>query len=188
GERLLSLVNDLLDLSKLEAGRVVLDMKTNNLLTIIEDVISEFKIISKENKIGIKVNLKTANTDFYFDHKKIEQVIRNLISNAIKFTPPNGIITITIDNHNMITGKSPRSTPSRDAIMCSISDTGVGIPEDELESIFDKFIQSSKTNAGSGGTGLGLAICDHIIRAHSGTIKAENNPDRGACFSFSLWK
>jgi signal transduction histidine kinase len=102
-------------------------------------------------------------------------VIRNLLSNAIKFSPEGSLITIFSED----LGRE---------VLYSVSDTGVGIPGDELEAIFDKFIQSSKTKTGSGGTGLGLPISTQIINDHNGRLWAENNPDGGAVFKFIIPK
>lgn len=103
------------------------------------------------------------------DNTKIFQVITNFLSNSIKFTPKGKKVKIFV------------SQESKNLSVC-IEDEGVGIPEDELETIFDKFAQSSKTKSGAGGTGLGLAICKEIIIAHKGKIWAENNSSGGARF------
>ena len=170
---LLNLLNDLLDLAKLEAGKVDLKIQSQDLGAAIKNVVDEL-----ESMLAIK-NLKILLPGFenpvkvYFDNEKIMQVIRNLLSNAIKFSPEEGTIEFT---HNRM----------GEHIKVNIKDQGVGIPEGELETIFDKFIQSSKTNTGAGGTGLGLSICKEIMQAHKGRIWASNNPDGGAIFSFEL--
>jgi signal transduction histidine kinase len=99
------------------------------------------------------------------------QVLRNLLSNAVKFSPEGGRIDIELQ-------QEPGS------VKVSLRDQGIGIPEDELEAVFDKFIQSSKTKTGAGGTGLGLAICQEIVVGHRGRIWAENNPGGGARLNF----
>lgn len=118
-----------------------------------------------------------------FDHAKIIQVMTNLISNAIKFTPEGSTITVSIEEATL--KKRKEQIP---AVQVTVKDEGVGIPEDEIETVFDKFIQSSKTKKKSGGTGLGLAICREIIVHHGGKIWAENNQDGGATFSFMIPK
>ena len=100
-------------------------------------------------------------------------MLRNLISNAFKFSTEGNRISIEI-------------TRSDQEFQVSVADQGVGIPDDELEAVFDKFVQSSKTKTGSGGTGLGLAICKQIIQDHDGNIWAENTPTGGAKFAFTL--
>jgi signal transduction histidine kinase len=110
------------------------------------------------------------------DAAKIQQVVRNLFSNAIKFTPEGG--TITVAMHYDTQGA-----------IVTVLDQGPGVPDAELETIFDKFVQSSLTKTGAGGTGLGLAICHEIIASHQGRIWAENHPAGGAKFTFVLpWR
>ena len=101
------------------------------------------------------------------------QVVINLLSNALKFSPEHSDISLTVEQgvYHALTG-----------IIIRVKDSGIGIPEDELELVFDKFAQSSKTKTGAGGTGLGLAITREIIMAHQGKIWAENNPEGGAVF------
>ena len=101
------------------------------------------------------------------------QVIKNLLANATRFSKIEGEVSIKIEE-------------IENSLLFSIFDHGVGIPETEKETIFDKFVQSSKTKNGSGGTGLGLAICKTIIEAHNGKIWAENNPQGGSIFRFKI--
>ena len=103
------------------------------------------------------------------DEARIGQVIRNLLSNAAKFSPEGGTISMALSRDG-------------DSFRLSIRDEGPGIPDDELEAVFDKFVQSSKTKSGAGGTGLGLSICRQIVDAYNGRIWAENRPEGGAVF------
>jgi signal transduction histidine kinase len=121
----------------------------------------------------------------FIDNATISQVIRNPLSNPIKFSPENNIINIAIESALAIVGnrKADRPIP---LTKYEIADNGIGIPKDELKSIFDKFIQSSKTSTGAGGTGLGLAICQQIIRRHRGKIWVEQNPKGGLKLCFYL--
>ena len=96
-----------------------------------------------------------------------------MLSNAVKFSNEKGKIKVAIGERN-------------DSFMVSIKDEGIGVPEEELESVFDKFVQSSKTKTGAGGTGLGLSICKEILAVHHGRIWAENNPSGGAIFAFEI--
>ncbi|MCP4756256.1 MAG: response regulator [Proteobacteria bacterium] len=180
GERLLVLLNDLLDLAKLEAGRVDYQMKKENLRQIIGGGIGEFDSVVKEKRLSLEIVEPEVSTEVVCDNYKIGQVVRNLLSNAIKFTPEQKKITISFKDGCI---ESPRSSLS--ALHVLIADQGMGIPNDELDSIFDKFVQSSKTTTGTGGTGLGLAICHEIVKAHHGRIWAENSVE-GAVFNFTL--
>jgi len=173
GLRLISLLNDILDLSKLESGKSHYNFKPVKMSFIISLVINEFTVISQEKEIEIVFEKPEFDDQLVLDKNKIIQVVRNLLSNSIKFSKPGNRIIINLAKQN-------------GSLMTSFTDYGVGIPENELESIFDKFIQSSKTKTGAGGTGLGLAICLEIVRAHGGKIWGENNQDKGATFIFML--
>jgi signal transduction histidine kinase len=106
-------------------------------------------------------------------------VLRNLLSNAIKFSPSHSSIHLSAAPASISWRRA--KDHSRAGVVIKFCDQGVGVPETELESIFDKFVQSSKTRTGAGGTGLGLAICREIVEAHHGRIYAENCPDGGTC-------
>lgn len=172
GERLLELVDELLDLSKLTAGKVELDRDWYPLGGIVRGIVDEFQSLLSERNVGIEI---TALDDdpVYVDRTRLMQVLRNVIGNAIKFSPHDSTIEVS-------------STRSTDGHIVSVADEGVGIPADELSSVFEKFFQSSLTKTGAGGTGLGLAISREIVQAHGGRIWAANRPSHGAVFSFFL--
>ena len=173
GYRLLSLLNDLLDLAKLEAGKIEFDFQKTGISNLIVNILEEFGALSEQDKIQFDFQRPENEPLLEADAFKLMQVIRNLVSNAVKFSAQGDIISIRI-----------KTFP--DTIEVSVSDQGVGIPENELESIFDKFSQSRRTTTGVGGTGLGLAICKEIIGAHRGKIWAGNNAAGGAILKFSL--
>jgi signal transduction histidine kinase len=172
-ENLLHLVNDLLDLSKLEAGRMTFDFCIADLGELIEVVIDEFKSLCAEQKVDIRYERPEEAIAAMVDPDRIQQVIRNLLSNAVKFSPSSGIICVRLRR----VGK---------AMLLSVRDEGPGIPPDEMEAVFDKFVQSSKTKSNKGGTGLGLAICREIVDGHKGRIWAENNSGVGCIFYVEL--
>ncbi len=184
GHRLLKLLNELLDLAKIEANMVSYNFKTHDISHIIHDVLSEYEELIKKHQLHINFATINFSTCLSIDNEKIERVVNNLLSNAIKFSPKEGGISFLITQHEIITSTGE----SQPALQLSVKDQGIGIPEDELETIFDKFIQSSKSQTGAGGTGLGLAICKEIIHAHDGKIWAQNNGDDegGALFSILL--
>jgi two-component system, sensor histidine kinase and response regulator len=186
GERLMRLINNLLDLSKLEAKKETYKKESVDIWQLTKDVVSETETICKEKNIKINIEDALVSTEIVCDERKIGQVIRNLLSNAVKFTPENKQILISFNPDDLRIERRSTDVEMTSVITVSIKDEGVGIPETELNTIFNKFIQSSKTNNGAGGTGLGLAICKEIIQAHSGKIWAENNPEGGATFSFML--
>ncbi len=173
GLRLLSLLNNLLDLSKLEAGKVEFHFTKGYLSNLVQIVLNEQAIIFKEKNIRVEFKEPTFPDSVILDSEKIIQVISNLLSNAVKFSKPNNTIVLNIDE-------------KKGQLLFSIADKGIGIPEKELEFIFNKFVQSSKSKTGAGGTGLGLSISKEIIEGHNGNIWAENNSDGGATITFSL--
>jgi signal transduction histidine kinase len=173
GKTLLELLNDLLDLAKLESKKVTFAFEPIDVRILVRSVTDEFDALLSERNLNIRHETSKFDEQVMLDADKIKQVLRNLLNNAIKFSPEGGIIDVAICR----VGSSVR------VLVC---DRGLGIPQDELEAVFDKFVQSSKTKTGAGGTGLGLAICREIIAAHKGRIWAENRPGGGAVFSFEM--
>jgi PAS domain S-box-containing protein len=177
GNRLLGLLNDLLDLAKMEAGRMEYKKERASLKDTVEHALTELDPLIKAKNLRMSLDLGQPQ-DAAFDKAHVTQVLVNILSNAIKFSGAGGQIKIALFEEPSEGGEP--------AIGCRISDEGPGIPESELEAVFDKFIQSSKTKTGAGGTGLGLAISRMIVEAHGGRIWAENNKPKGAAFSFTL--
>ena len=173
GMTLLRLLDNLLDLAKLESGKTIFDFQPVDLPSLLRAVAGEFDTRASERKLSVQCPELAFKADATVDAGKIKQVVRNLLSNAVKFSPPGGVIRINLRQQ-------------ADSVAISVVDQGPGIPEDELETVFDKFVQSSKTRTGAGGTGLGLAICREIVAAHQGRIWVENNRDGGSLFSFEI--
>lgn len=177
GKRLLKLINDLLDLSKLDAGKLKLEIVRIDLLDVIDLVQRELDSLLTQKKLKVIIT-PCSSSSLQADASRLTQVLINIMSNAIRYSPVGGTIDITICNH---------TENGIDGLLCQISNQGTTIPDSELESIFDKFVQSSKTQFKSGGTGLGLAICREIINAHSGCIWAQNlAQENGVMFSIFL--
>jgi signal transduction histidine kinase len=172
-DTLLHLVNDLLDLSKMEAGKMRFDKQEAILSDLIEGVVDEFNSLCAERDLRVVYTPAERETFLFLDPERIKQVVRNLLSNAVKFSSPGGRVTVRLRRVGNV-------------LLMSVCDQGPGIPPEELETIFDKFVQSSKTKSGSGGTGLGLAICREIVMGHEGRIWAENNQGPGATFYCEL--
>jgi signal transduction histidine kinase len=184
GDRLLLFLNDLLDLSKLESGKMEFFMQQGNLVDTINRAIQEVETLITDRELTVVIESTDLNTITYFDTEKMLQVFINLLSNAIKFTPIGKQITIFFDPHVSVKNQGHRK--EIDLLTVVVDDQGSGIPLGEEITIFDKFIQSSNTNTGAGGTGLGLSIVQEIITAHNGYIAASGNPDGGARFRLSL--
>jgi signal transduction histidine kinase len=161
GRRLLSLINDLLDLSKLEAGKVKIVPVRHDFITTLAQSLAELDSLFKARGIASAVCCEAPDASACFDRERMMQVLANVLGNALRFATPGSAIRISV-----------RDQP--DGLVCSIHNQGEAIPESELESIFDRFVQSSKARNGAGGTGLGLAICRAIMEAHGGEIWAEN--------------
>ena len=179
GNRLLTLLNNLLDLSKLESGKMEYAMQQNDLRKTLDSAFKEVEGLILKKHLNYVVEDTRTESMMVFDNNRIMQVINNLLSNAIKFSPENSTISAILDSTVM-------PDDNRPAMRLQVRDQGMGIPESELEVVFDKFVQSSKTRTGAGGTGLGLAICKEIIAGHEGEIWASNNATGGACFTFLL--
>ena len=180
GQRLLRLLNDLLDLSKMEAGRMTYQMAAQDVTTIVRNVLDEFGPLADQRTIRLVAELPETGARAVVDRARIEQVLRNLVSNAVKFSQSGDVVTASVEE---LGGSESTVGP---CIRIRVIDHGIGIPPDELELIFDKFIQSSKTRSGAGGTGLGLAICREIVAAHGGTITAINGDGGGAVLTVDL--
>ena len=146
-------------------------MDTWDICTVFSDMQKEFAALFEEKEIQLNIQ-KTAPAYIRFDVVKIKQVISNLFDNALRFSHPNTTIEVLFKI-------------GKEMFIVTVKNKGIPIPENELESIFKPFVQSSKTKTGAGGTGLGLSICKRIIEDHSGEIWAEEDPE-GATISFYL--
>ena len=179
GERLLGMINDLLDLAKAEAGRLHYDMRKVSLAQLVQPILREYEVLAEQKHLHLQCQVQDKALEWVLDPERIGQVVRNFLSNAFRFSPQGGMVQL---------GVAASATPARGGgwLEISVRDQGCGIPEDELEQVFDKFVQSSRNRQGSGGTGLGLAISREIARAHGGEVKGSNNPEGGACFTLCL--
>ncbi len=187
GETLEKFQNDILDISKHQANMTNYKMEEVEIIKPIKSVLQELSSLFNDKLIDVSIqnNLEILDEDNLdnraifssakIDEFKIGQVLRNIISNAIRYSKANTKIRIILDRASHLTGQRASDSTIIDGVSIQIIDEGIGIPERELETIFDKFYQSTITNSGSGGTGLGLAISKEIIIAHRGKIWAENN-------------
>lgn len=186
GSRLLNLVNDLLDLAKLEAGKMTLRLEQVSVLGVIERVMDEASPLLKKKALNVVVENKTTDAQAKCDASRLHQVLLNVLSNAIRFSPEHGIISIHLKTCQLPKGRREEDQGQYvSALQIDIQDQGDGIADDELEKIFDKFHQASSNAKGAGGTGLGLAICKQIMQAHQGKIYAAK-VSKGALFRIVL--
>jgi signal transduction histidine kinase len=146
-------------------------------------VAAEFEAMAHERKLRWNLPAADIHAPARFDALRFSQVLRNVFSNATKFSPDGGEIRVLIEESEMTLGRRTDDLAAPVAAWrISVIDEGIGIPEGELEAVFDSFVQSSKTRSGAGGTGLGLTICREIIAAHRGSITAHHGPGGGAVF------
>jgi signal transduction histidine kinase len=181
GERLLGLLDNLLDLSKLESGMMTLVTEEFDLLDKVNSVAIDMATLLQNKGLKINVLASAEVTKLSADKDKITQVILNLVSNAIKFSDADKEIQISIDDYVLKYEEENITIP---ALKLCVKDCGIDIPADELDMIFSKFVQSSRTKNDAGGTGLGLAIAKEIIDLHKGKIWAESSAEQGTKFCF----
>ena len=179
---LLDLVNDLLDLSKYQAGQVQLDRATVDVSAVIELSVSGFAVPFKNKNVTLVKEYGQGVPLVNIDPRKVSQVVTNLVSNSLKFTPKEG--RVTIKTSSTILREGMREEP---AIAVEVSDTGIGIPTEEIPLLFTHYRQvSSARKVKEKGTGLGLAICKLIVEAHGGVIEASSSQGKGTTFTFKL--
>lgn len=170
GQTLLALLNDVLDLAKLEAGKMSFNIRPLDVTSLTTTLIDEFEALLSEQNLTLQYTAPPEPVVALIDSQRFMQVLRNLLGNAVKFSPPASTITLAM-------------TRDQDYLHVTVQDCGPGIPEEELELIFDQFVQFSTTLADSGGTGLGLTVCKAIINAHGGHISVANGSESGAIFT-----
>ncbi len=173
-ERLKKLVRELLELLRLESGRYKLKSESLNLQNLLEHALRPLRLQFQEKEVELEVKLAPALPEVPGDQEKLSWVINNLVSNALRYTPSHGKVTISAERDN-------------GEIQVCVADTGRGIPADALETIFEKFVQVKEpSDATPGSVGLGLAIAKEVVEAHGGRIWVESEVGRGSCFNFTI--
>ena len=183
-ERLVHLVNNVLDLQRIQSGKITMNKQACQAHELMVEAVQAMKTLAQEQKIQLSV--KPSDFVVWADRDYILQTLTNLVSNAIKFSPPSSTVVLSTaisPQHNY----NPRQ--NRSYITFAVRDRGQGIPQDELETIFERFQQvDSSDSRKKGGTGLGLAICRQIVEGHGGRIWAESCLEQGSTFYFTLPK
>ena len=214
GQRLLKLVNQLLSLSRLDAGKMKLQAREENLTALVKGFVQSFESLARQKNISLSIDIEDSNIPVYVDVEKFDQVISNLLSNAFKFTPEGGRISVQVGSRQLAVGKnespvhSPQSSvtsaplhhgttdkpqkkkltssPSHHLTIC-ITDTGPGIPPDKLPFIFDRFYQVDDSETRSEeGTGIGLALVKQLVELHHGSITIESEVGKGSTFIVTI--
>ena|SRR5687768_3391320 len=170
-EQMERLINDLLDVKKLEAGRVTLQLRDVRIENVVQEVIDVFAPIASGRALQLTAELQRPLPAVSADGQRLSQVLSNLIGNALKFTEPGGRVTVDVRR-------------SREGVLVSVNDTGVGIASEHLPHIFDRFWQARPE--GRKGLGMGLAIARGIVEAHGGSIWVESQPGAGTTVLFTL--
>ncbi len=174
GRHLLSLINDILDLSKVEAGRMELEIARFDLRHVMDNALTLVRGRAEGHAIQLETDIAEDVGEFDGDERKLKQILLNLLTNAIKFTPEGGTVTLA-------------ATPADGAYVFSVKDTGIGIAPDDQEKVFEEFRQVGVDSARKAeGTGLGLTLTKRLVELHGGRISVESTRGHGSTFTFSL--
>lgn len=190
-DALTQMVQELLELSRIESGQVGLRLAPTPVAAIVEPPVARLSAQAERKDLTVTVRLAEDLPLVWADVERIQQVVTNLVHNAIKFTPPGGSIEVRarLGTGHDIPANSQRSSVSLDGdapmVIVSVTDTGIGIPARDLPRIFERFYKADRAR-GSGGTGLGLAIARHLVQSHRGAIWVESVEGRGSTFYFAL--
>jgi signal transduction histidine kinase len=172
-EHMLHLTDDLLELSRLRSGTIQFDMEPLPIKIVIEEVCASFEPQMAEKRLGLKLELPPGLPLIWGDHFRLTQVLNNLVSNAYNYTPSGAVIVA--------------AQPGNGLVKVSVSDTGIGIPPDELQRLFTHFFRGEhEVVRRQKGIGLGLSIAQSIVQAHGGDIWAESEVGKGSTFHFTL--
>ena len=174
-ERLGRLVDQLLDLSRLESGDVPLERTPVPLGPLVSQVLSEIDVARTDAGVGVSSDIPEDLPPAFADRERVHQVLFNLVDNAVRYTPSGGAVTVSAHRHN-------------GSVEIEVRDTGVGIPAEHLPRLFERFyrVDTSRSRDDDGGTGIGLAIARSVVEAHGGQIHARSEPGSGSTFTFEL--
>jgi signal transduction histidine kinase len=174
GKHLLSLINDILDLSKIEAGRMELEVSEFHLPTAISNAMTLVRERAQRHGIALGLEVDKRLGEFQADERKVKQILLNLLSNAVKFTPDGGRVDVAAS----LNGKF---------LQIAVSDTGIGIAPEDQEKVYGEFVQVGRDYTRKAeGTGLGLALTKRFVELHGGEIRLESAPGKGSTFTFTL--
>lgn len=189
--RLLTMINQILDIKKSEAGLMKLKVAEGNFVQFAQEIGLSFKELAKQHEIKLTFSPEKERIPLWYDRDQMEKLFFNLLTNAIKFTPSKGNIDVIIKEvtQKELSAMHPRGNVAyADYLLVEVHDTGVGIPQDQLALVFDRFYQVEKNQAVTrqGGTGIGLALSKSIVEAHHGIIWVKSEEDQGASFFVAL--
>lgn len=170
GERLLHLINQMLDLSKLESGKMELQVGKTDITGLLKATVFSFNSLAEQKQVNYHTHFPEHEIIGWIDKDKFQKIVTNLLSNAFKFTPENGSVSVDVENGDK-------------RIRITIQDSGTGIPKEQLDKIFDRFYQVEGTE---GGTGIGLSLVKELVQLHKGQISVSSDTGRGASFRLSI--
>jgi signal transduction histidine kinase len=174
GRHLLQLINDILDLSKVEAGRMELDFSSFDVANAVSNALTLVRERAQRHSIALRQIVEPAVGEIVADERKFKQILLNLLSNAVKFTPDGGSIDVI-------------ATPVGDDVAIAVRDTGIGIAPEDQQAVFEEFRQVGRDYTRKAeGTGLGLALTKRFVELHGGEIRLESAPGKGSTFTFTL--
>ncbi len=204
-KRLNQLANQLLDISRIEAGQMKLKTREKNVTQVIYETVSSFQSFAERKRISLKFNSDQKEVNIYLDEDKFDKILSNVLSNALKFTPDRGCVNVNLTISR--TAAAPQDTlksstinaaerdafPPSEAVLngsyieISVSDTGIGIPKDQLDKIFDRFYQlDNRLSKDYEGAGVGLSLTKELVELHKGKILVESEEGRGSVFRIIL--
>ncbi|MCG3155551.1 MAG: Sensor histidine kinase RcsC [bacterium] len=194
-QRLLSLVNQLLDLSKLETGKMTVQVSRGNIVPLLRSIAMTFASLAEQKHLTLRFHSDADEIVLYFDRDKIEKIFYNLLSNAFKFTPAGGSVIVecglSIADFGLRNAEQPiresSAIPNPQSAIISVSDTGIGIPADRLPHIFDRFYQADHSSTRDyEGTGIGLSLVQELVALHHGSVEVVSVEGKGSAFTVRL--
>lgn len=183
--QLLRLINELLDLAKLETGSLTFTPTQGDLIEFLERITSTFDIEAQRKKIKLRVHNQFAQRYYWFDADKLEKILNNLLANALKFTNEHGVIDVDLFTFSTNVPSNATST-NNSLLRLIVKDTGVGIPNHKLPLIFNRFYQVNQLNKQTAGSGIGLALVKELVDVMQGTVQVESTPGKGSSFTVEI--
>ncbi len=171
-DRMTQMINELIELSRIETGSIKLNLGPVDINEVARDVLERLGPQADRKRVALKASLSERLPSLAADRQRVEQVITNIVHNAVKFTPPGGSVTVATKLDGAF-------------VLTEVSDTGIGISKQDLPHIYERFFKADKSRSGSG-TGLGLAIAKHTVQAHGGNVWVRSEEGKGSTFGFSL--
>jgi signal transduction histidine kinase/ligand-binding sensor domain-containing protein/DNA-binding response OmpR family regulator len=187
-KRMLRLINQLMDFRKIEEDKLELNITKNDVILFIKEIIGAFNQDAKQRNINFTFKYSRSFNEIWFDTDKLDKIIYNLLSNAFKYTPDHGFISVSIDfdeSDKIISKHNPERHPSERTFKITVKDSGIGIPKDAQSKIFDRFYQVKNTIT-TYGTGIGLSLTYELVKLHKGEITVESAPNQGSEFTVIL--